>query len=292
MEHMEHMEHMGMEHMPRHGGLALHGTGQMYACLVYTPSRLRLKNRPSFLYLPPQVWPALEERMPTPRPTPRQHKHRTTPPEKHTHATPEELLEYLASQPLSRAFPALVRSLPEALPEPPGNHDVLLGCTAQLLQESQLQTVALSLLLEVAAAAVHKLGHAPTEPQRERAAALAAAHPRFYRKLTAAYGAGGDATAAAAAAAAATDCLWASGDVKEAAMVVLDFALVSHLAPAATPAATPAVAAARLPFDMAQLMEALLEADAMNELLRLVAGSAALQISLVEKLEARQIVVR
>ena len=37
MEHMEHMEHMGMEHMPRHGGLALHGTGQMYACLVYTP---------------------------------------------------------------------------------------------------------------------------------------------------------------------------------------------------------------------------------------------------------------
>jgi hypothetical protein len=232
------------------------------------------------------------ERMPTPRPTPRQHKHRTTPPEKHTHATPEELLEYLASQPLSRAFPALVRSLPEALPEPPGNHDVLLGCTAQLLQESQLQTVALSLLLEVAAAAVHKLGHAPTEPQRERAAALAAAHPRFYRKLTAAYGAGGDATAAAAAAVAATDCLWASGDVKEAAMVVLDFALVSHLVPAATPAATPAVAAARLPFDMAQLMEALLEADAMNELLRLVAGSAALQISLVEKLEARQIVVR
>ena len=213
-------------------------------------------------------------------------KHTPTTPEEHTYATPEELLAYLASQPLSRAFPALVRSLPEALPEPPGNHDVLLGSTAQLLQESQLQTVALSLLLEVAAVTVHKLGHSPTEPQRERAAALAAAHPRFYRKLTAAYGTGGDATAAAAAAAA-TDCLWASGDVKEAAMMVLDFSLVSHLAPAATPAATPAVAAARLPFDMAQLMEALLEADAMNELLRLVAGSVALQISLVEKLEAR-----
>ena len=223
-------------------------------------------------------------------PKPRQQKHTSTTPEEHTHATPEELLAYLASQPLSRAFPALVRSLPEALPEPPGNHDVLLGSTAQLLQESQLQTVALSLLLEVAAVTVHKLGHSPTEPQRERAAALAAAHPRFYRKLTAAYGAGGDATAAAtAAAAAATDCLWASGDVKEAAMMVLDFSLVSHLAPAATPAATPAVAAARLPFDMAQLMEALLEADAMNILLRLVAGSVALQISLVEKLEARQI---
>ena len=156
-------------------------------------------------------------------------KHTPTTPEEHTYATPEELLAYLASQPLSRAFPALVRSLPEALPEPPGNHDVLLGSTAQLLQESQLQTVALSLLLEVAAVTVHKLGHSPTEPQRERAAALAAAHPRFYRKLTAAYGTGGDATAAAAAAAAATDCLWASGDVKEAAMIVLDFSLISRL---------------------------------------------------------------
>ena len=204
--------------------------------------------------------------------------------------TPEQLLAYLASQPLSRVFAALLRSLPEALPEPPGNHDVLLGCTAQLLQEPQLQTVALSLLLQVAAAAVHELGQAPTEPQRERAVALAAAHPRFYRKLTAAYGDGGDATAAVAA----TVRLWAAGDVKEAAMMVIDFSLVSHLAPApapapaptptAAPAPTPAVAAAvaggRLPFDMAQLMEALLEADAMNVLLRLVAGSVALQISL------------
>ena len=194
--------------------------------------------------------------------------------------TPEQLLAYLASQPLSRVFAALLRSLPEALPEPPGNHDVLLGCTAQLLQEPQLQTVALSLLLQVAAAAVHELGQAPTEPQRERAVALAAAHPRFYRKLTAAYGDGGDATAAVAA----TVRLWAAGDVKEAAMMVIDFSLVSHLAPAPAPAPTPTVAAAvaggRLPFDMAQLMEALLEADAMNVLLRLVAGSVALQISL------------
>ena len=76
-------------------------------------------------------------------------------------------------------------------------------------------------------------------------------------------------------------------------MMVIDFSLVSHLAPApapaptptAAPAPTPAVAAAaaeaggRLPFDMAQLMEALLEADAMNVLLRLVASSVALQIS-------------
>ena len=165
-------------------------------------------------------------------PTQRQHnlhKHTPTTVEKQHARTPEELLAYLASQPLSRAFPVLVKSLPEALPEPPGNHDVLLGCTAQLLQESQLQTVALSLLLEVAAAAVHKLGHAPTEPQRERSAFLAAAHPRFFRKLTAAYGAGGDATAVVAAATVATDCLWASGDVKEAAMIVLDFSLISRL---------------------------------------------------------------
>jgi len=212
---------------------------------------------------------------------PRQRKEKQSPttPEGHTQ-TPEQLLAYLASQPLSRVFAALLRSLPEALPEPPGNHDVLLGCTAQLLQEPQLQTVALSLLLQVAAAAVHELGQAPTEPQRERAVALAAAHPRFYRKLTAAYGDGGDATAAVAA----TVRLWAAGDVKEAAMMVIDFSLVSHLAPAPAPAPTPAVAAAvaggRLPFDMAQLMEALLEADAMNVLLRLVAGSVALQISL------------
>ena len=219
---------------------------------------------------------------------PRQRKEQQSPttPEGHTQ-TPEQLLAYLASQPLSRVFAALLRSLPEALPEPPGNHDVLLGCTAQLLQEPQLQTVALSLLLQVAAAAVHELGQAPTEPQRERAVALAAAHPRFYRKLTAAYGDGGDATAAVAA----TVRLWAAGDVKEAAMMVIDFSLVSHLAPAPAPAPTPtaapaptptvaaAVAGGRLPFDMAQLMEALLEADAMNVLLRLVAGSVALQIS-------------
>jgi len=212
-------------------------------------------------------------------PTQRKEQQSLTTPEGHTQ-TPEQLLAYLASQPLSRVFAALLRSLPEALPEPPGNHDVLLGCTAQLLQEPQLQTVALSLLLQVAAAAVHELGQAPTEPQRERAVALAAAHPRFYRKLTAAYGDGGDATAAVAA----TVRLWATGDVKEAAMMVIDFSLVSHLAPAPAPAPTPAVAAAvaggRLPFDMAQLMEALLEADAMNVLLRLVAGSVALQISL------------
>ena len=211
-------------------------------------------------------------------PTQRKEQQSHTTPEGHTQ-TPEQLLAYLASQPLSRVFAALLRSLPEALPEPPGNHDVLLGCTAQLLQEPQLQTVALSLLLQVAAAAVHELGQAPTEPQRERAVALAAAHPRFYRKLTAAYGDGGDATAAVAA----TVRLWAAGDVKEAAMMVIDFSLVSHLAPAPAPAPTPTVAAAvaggRLPFDMAQLMEALLEADAMNVLLRLVAGSVALQIS-------------
>ena len=234
-------------------------------------------------------------------PTQRKEQQSRTTPEGHTQTpsrttpegyaqTPEQLLAYLASQPLSRVFAALLRSLPEALPEPPGNHDVLLGCTAQLLQEPQLQTVALSLLLQVAAAAVHELGQAPTEPQRERAVALAAAHPRFYRKLTAAYGDGGDATAAVAA----TVRLWAAGDVKEAAMMVIDFSLVSHLAPApaptptAAPAPTPAVAAAvaggRLPFDMAQLMEALLEADAMNVLLRLVAGSVALQISLTPAL--------
>ena len=211
-------------------------------------------------------------------PPQRKEKELPTTPEGHTQ-TPEQLLAYLASQPLSRVFAALLRSLPEALPEPPGNHDVLLGCTAQLLQDPQLQTVALSLLLQVAAAAVHELGQAPTEPQRERAVALAAAHPRFYRKLTAAYGDGGDATAAVAA----TVRLWAAGDVKEAAMMVIDFSLVSHLAPAPAPAPTPTVAAAvaggRLPFDMAQLMEALLEADAMNVLLRLVAGSVALQIS-------------
>ena len=211
-------------------------------------------------------------------PTQRKEQQSPTTPEGHTQ-TPEQLLAYLASQPLSRVFAALLRSLPKALPEPPGNHDVLLGCTAQLLQEPQLQTVAISLLLQVAAAAVHELGQAPTEPQRERAVALAAAHPRFYRKLTAAYGDGGDATAAVAA----TVRLWAAGDVKEAAMMVIDFSLVSHLAPAPAPAPTPAVAAAvaggRLPFDMAQLMEALLEADAMNVLLRLVAGSVALQIS-------------
>ena len=70
-------------------------------------------------------------------PTQRQHnlhKHTPTAVEKQHARTPEELLAYLASQPLSRAFPVLVKSLPEALPEPPGNHDVLLGCTALLLR--------------------------------------------------------------------------------------------------------------------------------------------------------------
>lgn len=122
-------------------------------------------------------------------------------------ATGPELLELLSSKPLSRAYGSLVRSLPEELPEAPGSHEVLLDCTEHLLEEAKLQTVMLSLLLEVASATVHKLGHAPTDAQRHRAAQLSVAHPRFFRKLTAAYSSG-DATAAATAAA---RNLWASG---------------------------------------------------------------------------------